>query len=850
MVNLTIDGKSTSVPKGSTILEAARQLNIHIPTLCWLKKISTTGACRICAVEIAGIDRPMTACNTPVKDGIVVTTQSEALTKARKQIMELILLNHPLDCPVCDAGGECDLQDTCFELGVNRQHFQSEDVNPPTIDRWPLIQQVPSRCIMCEKCIKVCHELVGADALFVNDKGDRAYIDKRVENCIYCGNCVSVCPTGTMISKPFKFKARPWELRKTRSICTLCPSQCQIDIHVKNNEIYRITSDDDTTSHQGTLCIGGFFGYGYVNNDNRLTSPRVGEKNVSWDEALGFVAGEIARIKKDHGSTAIAGLSSPRLSNEENYLFQKMFRAAIGSNNIDSEARFGALRSLRALNKGIGLHGASNCLEVIGRADAVLVFGADPSAEAPAVDWQIQNAVRRGDGKLIIANMRKLHLTQFANSQLTYQPGSDIELAQGLTKLLFEGDLVDSDYLNLTVENLDELKNDLGNVDLDQVVSTTGISLERMRDAAKMIGSATNVAVIFGGDIHKSVNGVAKAAAISNLAIVCGALRNEGGLFPIDEKGNTQGVLDMGVYPESLPGYQSYSKKKEVFEKAWGCTLPESGFDAEGILQEIEAGNIRFLYLAAVNPLSFPNSTRWLKALKQVEILVVQDIFPSVISGLAKVVLPGATFAEKDGSFTSLDQSVRPVRQALHPLGESRADAAIFAELIGRLTNSSTLYNQHAVIQEIQSLTDLYQDICFTDKDWHTCLKQGYQVAKKSLVYQSISAPKEQPTGLQLLVSSSMSHFGTTSTFAPAICEVEPEGMLNISEQDAKEVAVRDGEKLKVTGVTGVSVVARVRISAQMPKGLIYVGANFSTAGFTGLLADGDNRTAVQVERA
>jgi len=849
MVNLTIDGKATSVPKGSTILEAARQLNIHIPTLCWLKKISTTGACRICAVEIAGVDRPMTACNTPVKEGIVVTTQSEALTKARKQIMELILLNHPLDCPVCDAGGECDLQDTCFELGVNRQHFQSEDVNPPTIDRWPLIQQVPSRCIMCEKCVKVCHELIGADALFVNDKGDRAYIDKRVENCIYCGNCVSVCPTGTMISKPFKFKARPWELRKTKSICTLCPSQCQIDIHVKNNEIYRITSDDATTSNQGTLCIGGFFGYGYVNSNKRLTSPRVGEKTVSWNQALGFVAGEIERIKKEHGPAAIAGLSSPRLSNEENYLFQKMFRAAIGSNNIDSEARFGALRSLRAINKGIGLRGASNRLEVIGRADAVLVFGADPSAEAPAVDWQIQNAVRRGDGKLIIANMRKIHLTQFANSQLTYQPGSDIDLAQGLAKLLLEGDLVDHDYLKRTVENLDELKEDLAKIDLDQVVSATGISLQGLQEAARLIGSATNVVVIFGSDIHKSVNGVAKAAAISNLAIVCGALANQGGLFPIDEKGNTQGLLDMGVYPESLPGYQPYNKKKEAFEKAWGRKLPEGGLDAEGILTQIEAGNIRLLYLAAVNPLSFPNSTRWLKALKQVEVLVVQDIFPSAISGIAKVVLPGATFAEKNGSFTSLDQSVRPVRQALHPLGESRADAVIFAELIGRLMNSSTLYNQHAVIQEVQSLTDLYQDICFTHKDWHTSLKQGYQVANRSLIYQQINA-KDETTGLQLLVSPSMSHFGTTSTFAPAICEVEPEELLNISAEDATEVAVRDGEKLKVTGATGVSIVARARISAKVPKGLIYASANFSAAGITGLLADGDNRTAVQIERA
>ncbi|MBD1400779.1 molybdopterin-dependent oxidoreductase [Pelovirga terrestris] len=849
MVNLTIDGKSVSVPNGATILDAARQLNIHIPTLCWLKKISTTGACRICAVEIAGVDRPMTACNTPVKEGIVVTTQSEALTKARKQIMELILLNHPLDCPVCDAGGECDLQDTCFELGVNRQHFKSEDVNPPTIDHWPLIQQVPSRCVMCEKCVKVCHELVGADALFVNDKGDRAYIDKRVDHCIYCGNCVAVCPTGTMISKPFKFKARPWELCKTRSICTLCPSQCQIDVHVKNNEIYRITSDDDTTSNQGTLCIGGFFGYGYVNNTKRLTAPQISDKTVSWDEALGYLTKEIVRIKQDHGPAAIAGLSSPRLSNEENYLFQKLFRAAIGSNNIDSEARFGALRSLRALNKGIGLRGASNRLETIGRADAVLVFGADPSAEAPAVDWQIQNAVRRGDGKLIIANMRRIHLTRFANSQLTYQPGSDIELAQGLAKLLLESDLVDQDYLNLTVENLDELKSDLAGIDLDQVVSATGISLQQLQEAARMIGNATNVAVVFGGDIHRSINGVAKAAAICNLAIICGALRHEGGLFPLDEKGNTQGLLDMGIYPESLPGYQPYGKKKEAFEKAWGCTLPEGGLDADGILKEIEEGNIRLLYLAAVNPLSFPNSVRWLKALQQVEVLVVQDIFPSVTSGLAKVVLPGATFAEKEGSFTSLDQSVRPARQAVHPVGESRGDAVIFAELMGRLTQSSTLYSQHAVIQEIQSLTDLYQDISFTSKDWHSSLKQAWQVSDKSLVYQPISS-RDEATGLQLLVGSSMAHFGTTSAFAPAICDVEPEGLLNISAEDAGEVAVRDGEKLKVTGATGASAVARVRISPNVPKGLIYASTNFSSTGIAGLLADGDNRTTVQVERA
>lgn len=848
MVNLTIDGKSTKVPQGTTILEAARLLDIHIPTLCWLKKISTTGACRICAVEVEGVERPMTACNTPVKEGISVTTQSEALTQARKQIMQLILLNHPLDCPVCDAGGECDLQDTCFELEVNRQQFKAEDVNPPTINGWPLIQQVPSRCVMCEKCVKVCHELIGADALFVNDKGDRAFIDKRLDNCIYCGNCVAVCPTGTMISKPFKFKARPWELRKTRSICTYCPSQCQIDIHVKNNEIYRITSDDESTTNQGTLCIGGFFGYGYVNSEKRLTAPQIGDKSVSWDAAMKHLVAEIQRIKKDSGAGAIAGLASPRLSNEENYLFQKLFRAAIGSNNIDSEARFGAIRGLRALNKGLGLHGASNRLEAIGQADAVLVFGADPSAEAPAVDWQIQNAVRRADGKLVIANMRSIHLTQFANSQLTYQPGSEIDLVQGLSRLLMDRGLLDEDDLQRTVENLDELKNDLANVDLNRVVAATGLPLQELEQAADLLGSAENVVVIFGADIQKSAYGISKSAAVANLAILCGALRNQGGLFSLDEKGNTQGVLDMGVYPESLPGYQPYTKKKAVFEKAWKCTLPDTGLDADGILQEIEAGKIRFLYLAATNPQSFPNSSRWLKALAQVEVLVVQDIFPSAITKLAAVVLPGATFAEKTGSFTSLDQTIRNIRQALHPVAGSRADAEIFAELFGRLTNTNILYNQNTVIQEIQSLTNLYQDICFTQKDWYVCLKQAYQVADKSLKYQPISI-QDEVTGLQLLIGSSMSHFGTTSTFAPALLEVEPEGLFSINPEDAEDIGIADGGRLKVTSTHG-SATARVRITTAVPKGLLFTSTNHRATGASQLLPDGDNRTAITATKA
>ncbi len=855
MVSLTIDGKAVSVPKGSTILAAAQQLDIHIPTLCWLQKVSPTGACRVCAVEIEGIDRTMTACNTPVKEGIVVTTQSERLTKTRKQIMELILVNHPLDCPVCDAGGECELQNLTYDLEVNRQEFAAEDVNPPTIDGWPLIQQVPSRCVLCEKCVKVCYEVIGANSLFVNDKGDKAFIDKHLDRCTFCGNCVSVCPTGTMISKPFKFKARPWALRKVPSICTFCPSHCQIDINVQGNEVYRITSDDQGTTNNGNLCIGGFFGYDYINSAQRLTKPLVmdaelGEQvETSWDDALEMVVVEIERLRSESGSEAIAGFASPRLTNEENYLFQKLFRAAIGSNNIDSEARFGALRALKALDKGLQLHGASNLVTAIGKADAVLVFGADPTSEAPAVDWQIQQACRSRDGQLIVANMRSIMLSQFANSQLTYAPGSEIALANGLGRLLVDRGLIDEDYLNQVVENLDELKEQLAAIDLQQVVAATGLELAELEKAADILGQADSVAIVFGADISKSAVGTAKAAAIANLAILSGALRKESGLYPLDEKGNMQGLLDMGVFPEMLPGFQNYPDNKAKFAKAWNCELPDGGLDAEGILQGIEAGKIRFLYLAATNPQSFPNSGRWMKALAQVEVLVVQDILPTAVTKLAKVVLPGSSFAEKAGSVTSLDQRVRSLEQAIRPVGEARQDWDIFAELYGRLTKTPVTISRSGILTEVSGLTSLYGDVCFMGDDRNRpCLKQPYSPGPKSLTWQLVSA-SDECSGLQLLTGTSRNHFGTTSTWAAAPLEIEPEGLVQINPADAQAVGVKDGDQVKLSSDKG-STVGKVKLTGSVPKGLLFAPHNFTELGIQQLIPDGSNRADVKLAKA
>ncbi|GAB4171751.1 MAG: molybdopterin-dependent oxidoreductase [Geothermobacteraceae bacterium] len=848
MIKLTIDGKAVEIAKGSTILAAAEKAGVTIPTLCFLKKVSPTGACRICVVDIEGVEKPMAACHTQAVDGMVVTTQSPRLHAIRKQIVELLLVNHPLDCPVCDAGGECQLQDITYAFNVIKQSFEAEDVNPDTIDRWPLIQQVPNRCILCEKCVKVCHETVGASSLFVNDKGDRAFIDKKLELCEFCGNCVQVCPTGTMISKTFKFKARPWELRKTASVCTLCPAQCEVELHSKKGELCRVTSEDGVTVNDGNLCIGGFFSYGYVNSDRRLTTPQLGRgpeaRDVSWDEALDTLADKAKAV----GGAACAGLGSPRLTNEENYLFQKLVRAGFGSNNIDSEARFGYLRAITVLRRQLNLGGASHRIDRIGRSKAVLVFGADVTAEAPALDWQIELACRKRDGKLVLANMRRVKLSRHANTPLAYRPGSEVALAQALTKLVVERGHADRDFLNQVLADPDQLDTLLQSIDLEKAIAATGIDRALIEEAADYLGQAETVAIIFGADLHKGLNAEAATAALANLALVTGALRGDvGGLFPVDQKGNIQGVVDMGVAPELLPGQKTYAEARAAFEKAWQVNLPEGGRDAAGILAGIESGDIRLLYLAGVNPLvDFPEAGRWRKALEKVEFLIVQDILASELTGMADLVLPGASFAEKSGSVTALDGRVGYLQPAIAAPGDARPDSWIFATLLARMTGHAAP-SDSALQAEIKELTGLFEDVCFSANGRKSCLKLPWSPARKGIELAQVSGATLEEAPL-LLVGKSMAHFGSTTTAAPGPLQVESEGRVEINPDDLAAFGISDGATATLSTALG-SVKARVKANPNLPTGLIFAPAHFADTPVMGLVPAGSNLVKVQVAK-
>lgn len=841
MINLKIDGKDVQIAPEATILEAADKLGIKIPTLCYLKKVSPTGACRICAVEVEGADKTMTACNTRVVEGMVITTQSERLATIRRQVVELLLINHPLDCPVCDAGGECELQDVCYAHDVTRQPYCADDVNAAVIDHWPLIQQVPNRCIMCEKCVKTCHETIGASALFISEQGDKAFIDKALEKCEFCGNCVQVCPTGTMISKPFKFKARPWELRKTATVCTLCPAQCQMDLHSKQGKVLRVTAKDGVTVNDGNLCVGGFFGHDYLNSEARLTAPQIDRQPATWDDALTKVATTLQQIRNEQGGQAIAGLASPHLTNEEGYLFQKLFRVALNSNNIDSEARHGALRAAKVLRDQLQLAGSSNPIECISQAEAVLVFGADLRSESPAVNWQVQLAARKRDARLLVANQRRVRLADQAETFLQYRAGSEAWLAGALAKLLVDKGQADNDFLNRCLVNRDELDAYFAGFNLEQACQATGIALPLLEEAADYLGRSASVAIIFGRDVMGCAQAEAAVAALANLALVSGALHGDRcGFYPLPAKGNIQGLLDAGIAPECLPGLQNYASARDKFATEWHVSLPEGGADANGILEGIEQGKIRALYLAGANPLtSLPENIRWRKALQKLELLVVQGILASDLTSMATVVLPGAASAEKRGSVTALDQRVSTLRIAVEPPGEARPDFAILSDLFARISGKPEP-SLSAVGRELMKLNGSYADVCHNLEQQGFCWKQSYTPSNRSLKAATPELAVVAEVELQLLVGKCPFHFGTTTAFSAANHELAPEGLILINPADATRIGVANGGRMTVTGPAG-KASGKVMIHQMVPPGLLAAGDNFVDMNILQILTAGSN---------
>lgn len=782
-ITLTIDGQDVQVPAGTTILDAASKLGIKIPTLCYLEKISTTGACRVCAVHVEGVARPMTACNTPVKEGIKVTTQSPELEQIRKKTMELMLVNHPLDCPVCDAAGECDLQDTCYGLSVSKQEYAADLERLQIRYDWSLLESDPNRCILCEKCVKVCREITGVGAIETQSCGDRAVVETisgKPLDCDFCGNCIAACPTGTLISKPFKFSGRPWSFEVKNGICGFCSSGCQIEYHVQNGKVARVTSDDSTYNN-GNLCINGRFGYSAFNAAQRLTQPLVKgvdgvQKPATWDAALATAVSATKEIIAKYGAAAVAGIGSPRVTNEESFLFAKLIKEAVGSANLDSEARLGYAQAQELQAKMIGMTGATKPMDALEQAGCIIVLGSDLKAESAGFGYRAIKAATKHDAKLVIASARPTSLDKFANSSLRYKAGSEGFVAMGLAKAAINQNKA------VAAEGLDAFKQAVAATSFDQIQAATGLDEAAFNDAVSFING--QVAVIYGFEFIRSADAAAAVTGALNLATLTAA-----DVYPIDEKNNTQGMLDMGVAPAA------------------------GGKDLFGIVEGIEKGEIRCLYVLGADLLQLPNSRKIAAALQKLECLVVLDLFPTATAQLANVLLPAAAAPEKTGSFTSTDNRTQSFTAAASAPGEARPDLVILGDLYARLTGGA-----------IPSLAALQQEI--------------KPVVKKKLDRPALAftAPQAHAAGsMTLLVAPFLRHNGSYTSWSENNLLVAAEAVIRLGVADATRLGVKDGDNVTVTA-SGASVTLPVQLRDGIPAGLALAPTHFPASGISGLM--------------
>jgi predicted molibdopterin-dependent oxidoreductase YjgC len=672
MVRLTIDGREIDAEEGTTVLRAAEAYGIEIPHLCYDERLEPIASCRLCLVEVDGTIAA--SCAYPVREGIKVITSNKKLMKMRRTAIELMLSDHSAECIMCERSGNCLLEKYAYEFNVKPPYGGKKGTRKPIKNE--LFSFDRDKCILCGKCVSVCKEIQQCNVLEFAYRGIETCVstpfnrDFKESNCVFCGNCLSVCPTGAMVENEREGKGREWELKETKTVCPYCGVGCSITLHVKDNRIVKVSSPADSL-HGGWLCVKGRFGFDFVNSEERLKAPLIRKdgvlKEAGWDEALDYVASKLLEIKKRYGSSAIGGFSSAKCTNEENYLFQKFMRCAVGTNNVDHCARLCHAPTVVGLAKAFGSGAMTNTIKELENADCIFIIGSNATETQPVTALSIKSAKSRG-AKLIVADPRKTELIELADLHIQLNPGSDIALINAMMAVILERGWENGKFVAQCTEGFDTLRDNLRTLDLEEAERITGVDKKDIELAAELYAKSERSSIVYCMGITQHTCGTQNVLALADLAMLCGKVGKEScGVNPLRGQCNVQGACDMGALPEFFTGYQKTADEKAVekFEKAWGVKLSrKKGLTLEEMLHDAEEGRIKALCIMGENPvLSGPNSKRIQRALEKLELLVVQDLFLTETAELAEVVLPASCFAEKDGTFTNTERTSKGLEE-------------------------------------------------------------------------------------------------------------------------------------------------------------------------------------------
>ncbi len=727
---------------GESILQFSRRYldKTAIPTLCDAPNLEAYGSCRVCSVEVAlekdGPRRTKASCHTQVEAGMFIYTETPAIQKLRKNIIELVLTDHPLDCLTCEVNGNCELQDVAARVGIRKVRYPAGENH---LDRekdlsHPYMTSDLSKCIMCYRCVRACDEVQGQLVLSVMGRGfdskiikgfDQSFFDS---DCVSCGACAQACPTSA-ISDIYQSKAEVGQ-DKIRSICTYCGVGCNLEVSVKNGEILSIQAPWEAEVNKGHTCLKGRYAFSFYNHPERLRFPMIrknGElERVTWDEVYDYIDEKISAVRKENGPDAIAGISSSRCTNEENYLMQKFIRAVVGTNNIDGCARVCHSPTAIGMQRTFGTSAATNSVEDLQFTECMMVIGANPTDAHPVTGAKIKQQAMKGK-TLIVIDPRKTELARYAQHHLQLRPGTNMAVLDMMLHYIIKDGLERKDFIEARTEGYEEFRSSILNLNIDELEKVSGVPREQVRAAAIAYAKAGAAMSFHGLGVTEHFQGTFTVMQIANLAMITGNIGRRGcGVNPLRGQNNVQGMADMGVQPYQSAGYFDVTNPDVIrrFSDFYGAPMPtEIGLTIPQMYDAALEGKLKILWIMGEDLVqSDPNTNKVVKALKSLDLLIVQEIFLTETAKIADIVLPGASFLEKEGTFTNGERRIQRVNQVVKPVGEAKADGQIIVDIMNHMGYKQAPYNAKTMLEEIARIVPFFAGV-----KWDELGEQGKQ---------------------------------------------------------------------------------------------------------------------------
>ncbi len=726
-----VDDTPRRMVEGETILDFLRRFNGHdaVPTLCDAPNLEPFGSCRVCSVDVAlepgGPVKTLASCHTPVTPGMYIYPDSQNVQRLRKNIIELVLTDHPLDCLTCEVNGNCELQDVAARVGIRDVRYPkgADHLHIAKDLSHPYMTSDLSKCINCYRCVRACDEVQGDFILTMIGRGfdtriakgaDQSFFDSE---CVSCGACAQACPTSA-ISDIFESKGI-MATEKTRTVCTYCGVGCNLEVSTNANEILSIRAPFDADVNKGHTCLKGRYAFQFYNHPERLRSPlikRNGEfEEVSWDEVYDHIANKLNGYKEEFGPDCIAGISSSRCTNEENYLMQKFIRAVIGTNNIDGCARVCHSPTALGLQRTFGTGAATNSVEDMEVADCLMVVGANPTDAHPVTGARMKQRAMKGT-TLIVIDPRRTELARYANHHLQLRPGTNVAVLNMMMYYIIDEGLVDEAFIDTRTEGWVDFKRELMAIDLEKSENVSGVDREIVRKAAVAYATAQNAMSFHGLGVTEHSQGTFTVMQIAELAMMTGNIGRRGvGVNPLRGQNNVQGSADMGVQPHQGAGYMDITKPDviEHYENFYGVVLPrEVGYKIPEMFDAAIAGKLKALWIIGEDVVQTdPNTNKVIKAIKATDFVVVQELFMTETAKYADVILPASSFLEKNGTFTNGERRVQRVQATVPPIEGTKPDAQIITEIMQRMGYDQPDYTPEGALEEISQIVPFFAGI-------------------------------------------------------------------------------------------------------------------------------------------